>query len=147
MHINEFSSTLHGATIFSKLDLVQAFNQILVASEDVHKTAITTPLVVCVSIPFKLRNAAQTFQCFNEQVLQGLDFVYAYINDILVANCFFSRAFRGRNFPPYNFQSPPPPLRFKKAFYPCIIMQKVNAITTELNFHNVEFSTDDFTSF
>ena len=36
-------------------------------------------------MPFGLRNAAQTFQRFIDQVLMGFDFVYAYIDDLLVA--------------------------------------------------------------
>ena len=37
-------------------------------------------------MPFGLRNAAQTFQRFIHQVLHGLDFVYAYIDDLLIAS-------------------------------------------------------------
>lgn len=37
-------------------------------------------------MPFGLRNAAQTFQRFINEVLHGLDFCYAYIDDILVAS-------------------------------------------------------------
>ena len=44
-HIQDFTSTLQGATVFSKLDLKRAYDQVPVASEDIHKTAITTPLV------------------------------------------------------------------------------------------------------
>ncbi|GFU06693.1 transposon Tf2-6 polyprotein [Trichonephila clavipes] len=41
--ILDFTSDLHGAKIFSHIDLVKAFHQIPIASEDIHKTAICTP--------------------------------------------------------------------------------------------------------
>ena len=37
-------------------------------------------------MPFGLRNAAQTFQRFIDQVLRGLPPIYAYIDDILIAS-------------------------------------------------------------
>ena len=37
-------------------------------------------------MPFGLRNAAQTFQRFIDQVLRGLSFAYAYIDDVLIAS-------------------------------------------------------------
>ena len=36
-------------------------------------------------MPFGLRNAAHTLQRFIDQVLRGLPFCYAYIDDLLVA--------------------------------------------------------------
>ena len=37
-------------------------------------------------MPFGLRNAAQTFQRLMDEVLRRLPFVYAYIDDILIAS-------------------------------------------------------------
>lgn len=37
-------------------------------------------------MPFGLRNSAQTFQRFIHQVLRGLDYVYIYIDDILIVS-------------------------------------------------------------
>ena len=42
-HIQDFTTSLHGSNIFSKLDLVKAFHHNPVEPADVHKTAVATP--------------------------------------------------------------------------------------------------------
>ena len=38
-HIHDITASLHGTTVFSKIDLVRAYHQIPVAAEDVEKTS------------------------------------------------------------------------------------------------------------
>ena len=91
-YLMDFTAHLHGCCYFSKLDLARAFHQIPVEPADVHKTAISTPfgLFEAVSMPFGLRNAAQTCQRFMDEVTRGLPFCFVYIDDILVASATLS---------------------------------------------------------
>ena len=55
---------------------------------DVHKTAVTTPfgLFNFTRTPFGLRNSGQTFQRFIDHVTRRLDFVFVYLDDLLVTS-------------------------------------------------------------
>ena len=60
----------------------------LVVPEKVPKTAIITPfgLYEFLKMPFRLQNTAQTFQRLMDTVGQGLESVFVYMDDILVAS-------------------------------------------------------------
>ncbi|GBL90966.1 Transposon Ty3-I Gag-Pol polyprotein [Araneus ventricosus] len=87
-HIQDFSHGLAGKTVFSKIDPVKGYRQIPIKSSDIHKTAVITPigLFEYTCMTFGLKNAAQSFQMFIDQVLLGLDCSYAYLDDILIAS-------------------------------------------------------------
>jgi cleavage and polyadenylation specificity factor subunit 1 len=85
-HIHDYSHQSSGCGVFSKIDLVRAYNQILVHSDDNQKTAITIHfgLFEFPFISFGLPNAAQTFQRFFDDILRGLEFCFAYLDDTLI---------------------------------------------------------------
>ncbi|CAK1582876.1 unnamed protein product [Parnassius mnemosyne] len=86
--VKDFTHQLSDKTIFSTIDLNRAYQQIKVRDEDIEKTAIIT-LMGLFEFPRMtpgLKNAGQTFQRFIHEVLNGLDFVFAFIDDLLVAS-------------------------------------------------------------
>ena len=84
--ISDVVNFLEGSNVFSSLDLHKSYHQIAIADCDVNKIALITPVG---SFSFKrmamgLSGASQT-QCRSlEEVLRGLDFVFAYVDDILI---------------------------------------------------------------
>ena len=87
--LQHFGSQLKGKKIFSKVDLVHRYNQIPVAAANVPKTAVIMPfgLFEFLRMPFSLKNTAQVFQRFMDQVCRGLeDFLFVYIDDVLMAS-------------------------------------------------------------
>ena len=84
----DFTSELHGKSVFSKIDLLKGYHQIPVADEDVPKTAVITPfgLYIFPRCPFGLKNAGQDFQRLMDEILGDIPRVFVYIDDILVAS-------------------------------------------------------------
>lgn len=59
-HLQDFTTTLHNATCFSKIDLVRAYHKIPVELSDIPKTAITTPWIWIVR---KHQDAVRPMKC------------------------------------------------------------------------------------
>ena len=85
-NITDITNGLHGASIFSKLDLLKGYYQVPMNEEDIKKTAICTPFGTytfnysC----FGLRNSGATFQRLMDDILGDLPFCVVYIDDILI---------------------------------------------------------------
>lgn len=84
--IQDFTNKIYGCKIFSKLDLTKAYFHIPIAPEDVPKTTIITPLGAFQykRMNFGLKNATSTWSLFIGTVLEGLCFLFFYLDDILI---------------------------------------------------------------
>ncbi|KII61181.1 hypothetical protein RF11_11266 [Thelohanellus kitauei] len=69
-----------------QINPIRGYHQVPVGAEDIQRTAVTSPfgLFEFLRMPFGLKNAAQTFQRLMDQVFLDLNFVFMYIDDILV---------------------------------------------------------------
>ncbi len=74
--------------VFSKIDHGKGYHQIPVATDNIPKTAIITPfgLFEYLFTPFGLSNAAQTFQRMMDRTTDGLESVFAYMDDSRVGS-------------------------------------------------------------
>ena len=87
-NMQDLTARLHGCTVFSKLDLKKGYYQVPDNRRDIEKTVVITPfgLYEFLQMPFGLTNAGQTFQRLMDRFVAGMDFVFIYLDDILIAS-------------------------------------------------------------
>jgi len=79
---------LQGASIFTKLDLRNAYHLVRIRQGDEWKAAFNTPTghYEYLVMPFGLTNAPAVFQALINDVLRDMlnQFVFVYLDDILI---------------------------------------------------------------
>ncbi len=85
--LEELFDSIGDSNIFTIVDLRQGFNQTMFVAKDRKKMAFHGQQVwKWLVMPFGLRNAPIFFQWVMDQILERVDFLKCYINDILVYN-------------------------------------------------------------
>jgi hypothetical protein len=91
--LEEIFDVVGHAKVFSTLDLWVGYHQLSIREKDKAKTTFwgvnshdTDCLYQWKFLLFGLKNALAEFQCVMDRILARLDFVWCYINDIVVCS-------------------------------------------------------------
>ena len=85
--VEDLLATLAGRKVFTKLDLCEAYQQVLLEEDSQKLVTINTQkgLFQQTWLPFGVSSAPEIFQHLMENILQGIPQVTVYLNDILIA--------------------------------------------------------------
>lgn len=84
--VQDLLSKLAGGTLFSKIDLIHAYQQLELDDQSQKYLTINTHLGLFnyMRLPFGVSSAPSIFQKFMDQVLQGIHSVVCFFDDMLV---------------------------------------------------------------
>jgi hypothetical protein len=84
---NDLFAALAGGKYFSKLDLSQAYQQMLLDEQSRKYVTVNTHmgLFQYTRLPYGIASAPSVFQATMEQILQGIDGVLTYLDDIMIS--------------------------------------------------------------
>ena len=87
-NLHSLNFQFKGKRVFSLNDLVKGYFQVLVNKASKAKTAVVTPFGTFQFnfMPFRLKNAGATFQRLMDQIFGDLDFVFIYLDEILISS-------------------------------------------------------------
>jgi hypothetical protein len=84
--IKDIFESMHGAAVFTTLDLKSAFHRFQIHPEDQHKTTFTNKgrQYMFQGAPFGLKTLSAKFQRVMNEVFKGLQYVHTFIDDVVV---------------------------------------------------------------
>lgn len=84
--IDEIFVTLQGGQKFSKLDFLNAYNQLILDESISELLALSTPYGIykVLRLPYETKPACAIFQAIVEKVLQGCNGTVNFLDDIVV---------------------------------------------------------------
>ena len=85
-NVNDFTSLAHGCTVFSSIDIADAYYNIKVDPKDRHKLTITTPLgnYQYNYLPMGLASSSTYFQLLMNEVVAGIPQTFCYLDDVII---------------------------------------------------------------